>query len=212
MKYLNMNEEGINDFPKRYRANLINSLGGFKSVVLIGTKDNLGEENLAIFSSLFHLGANPALCGLVVRPSNPSRNTLGNILNFGEYTINHIHEGIYQQAHQSSAKYPEGVNEFKVLGLTQQHIEGVNAPFVAESRVKFACDFVQKMDIELNDTMLIIGKIKHIIVPEEIIKEDGFLEIEKAGTLTCNGLDSYFRTEKIGRFSYAQPNKPLEFL
>ena len=59
--------EEIDQMTQRYRATFINSLGGFKSVVLIGTKDKNGQENLSIVSSLFHIGANPPLCGLIFR-------------------------------------------------------------------------------------------------------------------------------------------------
>ena len=44
---------------QRKRAHLINSVGGFKSVCLIGTVDKVGQTNLAIFSSIVHIGANP---------------------------------------------------------------------------------------------------------------------------------------------------------
>lgn len=41
------NENAIAAFERRYRANFINSLGGFKSLVLIGTKNRDGSENRA---------------------------------------------------------------------------------------------------------------------------------------------------------------------
>ena len=50
-----INAEDINNFEQRYRATLINSLGGFKSLVLIGTRNKEGKSNLAIFNSFFHL-------------------------------------------------------------------------------------------------------------------------------------------------------------
>ena len=71
--------ETIDRLEKQQRVHLINSLGGFKSVSLVGTVDNLSNENLAIFSSIFHIGANPPLIALVFRPSPPERDTLKNI-------------------------------------------------------------------------------------------------------------------------------------
>ena len=53
----------IQSLNQRYRAQLINSLSGFKSANLIGTQDGEGKSNLAIISSVVHLGANPALVG-----------------------------------------------------------------------------------------------------------------------------------------------------
>ena len=41
---------------QRKRAHLINSVGGFKSGCLIGAVDLIGQTNLAIFSSIVHIG------------------------------------------------------------------------------------------------------------------------------------------------------------
>ncbi len=199
------NHEDILGLEKRFRANFINSLGGFKSVVLIGTKSTQGNENLAVFNSLFHLGANPALCGMVVRPNEKKQNTLGNILQTKFYTINHIMLSFYKQAHQCSAKYDDGISEFNEVGLTPEYLDGISAPFVQESVVKFGCEFVQKIDIELNGTTIIIGKIIKVVVPDHCLGNDGFLNLEQAGSITNSGLDSYHTTQTISRLSYAKP-------
>lgn len=203
-------QNDIENLETRFRANLINSLGGFKSVVLIGTKSLQGNENLGIFNSLFHIGANPAYCGFIIRPNEVKQNTLGNIINTGQYTINHILPRFYKQAHQCSAKYEEGISEFEKTGLTPEYIDSILAPFVVESSIKFACDLVQKTDIELNGTTLIIGKIIKIIAPDTYILNDGFIDIEEAGTITCSGLDSYHRTNEIGRLSYAKVDREIK--
>jgi flavin reductase (DIM6/NTAB) family NADH-FMN oxidoreductase RutF len=199
--------EDLLEMETRYRASFINSLGGFKSVVMVGTKNNEGQENLAIFNSLIHLGANPALCAFIIRPDVSPRHTLENILETGIYTINHLNLDIYKQAHQSSARYPREVSEFEAVGLETEYLEPIKAPFVAKSQVKFACEFAQKIPIELNGTTLIIGKIIMVSVPETCIEADGFIDIENAGSITVSGLDSYHETSKIARLSYAKPDK-----
>lgn len=204
------NQEDIVNLETRYRANFINSLGGFKSLVLLGTKSLQGNENLATFSSFFHLGANPALCGIVVRPNVETQNTLGNIVSVKQYTINHVLPDFFKQAHQCSAKYEAGISEFKEVGLNPLYIEGITAPFVKESMIKFACELIQKIDVVLNGTYIIIGKIIKVIVPDEFVHPDGFIDIEKAKTITCSGLDSYHATSQLGRLSYAKVDIPLK--
>lgn len=203
------NQSDIENFETRFKSNLINSIGGFKSIVLIGTKSLQNNNNLALFSSLFHIGANPAYCGLIIRPNKETQNTLGNIINTQQFTINHILPTFYKQAHQCSAKYEEGISEFDKVGLTPEFIDLIKAPFVAQSKIKFACEFVQKINIELNNTTLIIGKIIKIIVPENYILSDGFIDLEKAETITCIGLDSYHTTNKLSRLSYAKVDKEI---
>jgi flavin reductase (DIM6/NTAB) family NADH-FMN oxidoreductase RutF len=199
----------IEAMETRYRAAFINSLGGFKSVVLIGTKSEAGQENLAIFNSFFHIGANPALCGIIVRPDVSPRHTLQHILDTKFYTINHLNENIYEQAHQTSARYDATESEFQATGLTPLYKNDFYAPFVAESHTQIGCALEQKIDLTINGTILLIGKIIYVNLPENALQADGFIDLEASGTITCSGLDSYHKTEKLARLSYAKTDKPL---
>ena len=188
------------------RANFINSLSGFKSLSLIGTVNGKGVSNLAVFSNIVHLGADPALIGFINRPLSAAPHTLQNIQETGIYTVNLVTESMYKQAHQTSAKYPDGVSEFEMTGLTAEFKKGCIAPFVAESPVQYVLKFVQVMPIELNNTFLVIGSLQEAFVPVGIQEEDGFLDLAKAGILTSLGTSGYYKTEKINNLPYAKVN------
>jgi flavin reductase (DIM6/NTAB) family NADH-FMN oxidoreductase RutF len=194
---------------KQKRVHFINSLGGFKSVALVGTATKNGATNVAIFSSLFHIGANPPLIGLIFRPSPPERDTMTNILETGFYTINHINETIYEQAHQTSARYEAAISEFEATKLNPEFRDQFPAPFVAESKVQLGIEFREKLDLSINDTTMVIGEIVSVYLPSDCILKDGFVDLEHANTLTCSGLDSYHKTVQLNRFSYAKPDKEL---
>ena len=206
-KHISFSE--IMNMDKHERVHFINSLGGFKSVSLLGTANNYGQTNLAIFSSIFHIGANPPLIAVIFRPSPPDRDTLRNILETGFYTINHINENIYKQAHQTSARYDADISEFVVTNLTPEYKNNFKAPFVKESNIQLGVEFKEKIDITINNTIMIIGEIKEVYFPQNCLCEDGFLDLEKANTLTCSGLDSYHKTIKLDRLSYAKPDKAI---
>lgn len=202
----------LKSFEKRYRAAFINSLGGFKSVSLIGTQNKNGQTNLAIFSSLVHIGADPALMGFVVRPDTAERHTLENILETSFYTINHIHPEIDENAHQTSARFPREVSEFKAANLTEDYQENFFAPFVKESDIRLGMEFKERVDFTINGTSFIIGEIKQVYFPSACLQSDGALDLEAARTITCSGLDSYHTTNKISRLTYAKPdNWPEKF-
>ena len=201
--------EALTQLEKNERAHLINSLGGFKSLALVGTSDSKRNTNLAVFSSIFHVGANPPLIGLIFRPSPPERNTYSNIIETGFYTINHVNETIYKQAHQTSARYDKEISEFEITGLTPEYKDAFFAPYVAESNIQLGIEFKEKIDLTINNTTLIIGEIKHIYIPKNCLSKDGFVDIEKANTVTCSGLDSYHKTVQLDRLSYAKPNKEV---
>lgn len=189
---------------QRKRAHLINSVGGFKSVCLIGSVDLVGQTNLAIFSSIVHIGANPPLISFIMRPDAVERHTLANILETGSYTINHLNASIYKQAHQTSARYPKEIAEFDATGLSTEYKANCNAPFVKESNVQLELEFKQRIDLTINNAIMIIGEIKNIYFPYDCMQEDGFLDIEKAGTITCSGLDSYHLSKSLARLPYAK--------
>lgn len=199
----------IMNMEKQERVHFANSLGGFKSVGLIGTKNKNNQTNLAIVDSILHIGSNPPLFGIVFRPGVVERHTLENILETGFYTINHITEKIHKQAHQTSARYDRTCSEFDETGLIPEYKNGFLAPFVKESNVKLAMEFKEKVTLSINNTVLIIGEVKDVYFPENCLQKDGFLDIEKAASLTCSGLDSYHKTTRISRLSYAKANKEI---
>ena len=59
----------------RERARFVNCLSGFKSANVIGTRDRHQQDNLAIVSSVVHLGSNPPFLGFIMRPQSVTRHT-----------------------------------------------------------------------------------------------------------------------------------------
>jgi flavin reductase (DIM6/NTAB) family NADH-FMN oxidoreductase RutF len=201
--------KAIMNMEKQERVNFINSIGGFKSVCLVGTQNNLKQINLAIHSSLVHIGSNPPLFGIIFRPGVVERHTMENILTTKYYTINHINEKIYRKAHQTSARYPRNVCEFDAVQLQSEFKNDFFAPFVKESAVQFAMELKEKIDLKINNTVLIIGEVKAVYLPQNCLQVDGFLDIEKANSITCSGLDSYHTTQRLDRLSYAKADREI---
>jgi len=196
-----------------YRANFINSLTGFKSASLIGTINAQGVPNLGMFSSMVHIGSDPALIGYINRPLAAAPHTLANIKSNGFYTVNHIHPSFVDKAHQTSAKYPDEVNEFSEVGLTEEYLEGINVPFVKESAIKYLLSLKEIVPITLNDTFLVIGQLEQVLIdPSLQPTADGFLELDQLGSICSNGLDAYYKTTLIDRYAYAKPGKVAEKL
>ncbi len=203
MKLTAANIEGL---ERIFRLNLINSITGIKPANLIGTISDAGETNVAIFSSVIHLGSDPPLIGLVVRPAGDvPRHTYENIRENGFYTINHVHKPFAQRAHQTSAKYDREVSEFEACGLTEEFVEGFPAPFVAESAVKIGLKFEEEVPIKLNRTIFVIGSVQLIIVPDGALDESGRMDLGSVGNVGISGLDGYYHLERFAQFEYARP-------
>ena len=196
------------NYDKRQWTRIINCLSGFKSVNLVGTVNSKGEENLAVISSFFHIGARPPLLGFVVRPhSNKSpRHTLVNLKELGFYTLNAVTMDNHLKAHQTSARYPIDVSEFKECGLTSEYKNDFAAPYVEGSPLQVGVKVIEVMDVEYNGTHIVVGEICEIHLKEGMLQEDGFIDLEAGGILGLSGLDSYHTTKRIHRLSYAKPD------
>ncbi|MCU7553480.1 flavin reductase [Alteromonas sp. ASW11-19] len=199
--------ENFDAMPQRFRANFINSLSGVKAANVIGTRSE-AAENLAIISSVFHVGANPPLLGMLMRPHTVVRDTLENILQSGVYTINHVGSEWVDKAHHTSARFDADVSEFAQCGLTSWYSESHAAPYVQESRVKIGLRLSQHLTLE-NKTVLVIGHIQEVILANNTVAEDGYVDIEALGSAAITGLDSYHSTTRLARFEYAKPDTPV---
>ena len=203
MKHLS--KKDFDDLQKFYRINLINSCTGYKSANLIGSKTNDKINNVAIFSSITHLGSDPALIGFITRPENGNRNTYNNIIKNNFFTINHIVKNQIISSHQSSAKYPKNISEFDKTNLIAEYKNNFDAPFVKGSPVQIGCSFINKYFIKENNTTLMIGKIEMLFIDEKLLLEDGFVQLDKEDIITINGLDGYALPKLIKRLPYARP-------
>ena len=203
MKHYNTRD--IAEMDKIFRLNLINSCTGYKSANLLATRASTGKTNVAVFNSVMHLGSNPPLLGFILRPATIPRNTFKNIKETGVFTVNHIHQDMIEQAHQTAAKYEEHISEFHKTGLEEEYLDDFFAPYVKQSSIKLGCHYLNEYHIIENDTVLVVAEIEHIYFEEGIQMPDGWLRLDDAGTVAINGLDGYALPALLDRFHYAKP-------
>ena len=192
---------------KLQRVQLATSLPGAKPICLVGTISEDGDKNLAPFSSVTHLGSNPALLGMVTRPDTVERHTLRNILATEQWTLNHVTEEIVEQAHHCSARYPEDTSEFEVTELNPEFLENFTAPFVKESPIRIGMILEDVLDIKANNTKLIIGRVELVDLPVGALSDDGSINLPELGSLASTALDTYFSLNYLTKLPYAKPKK-----
>jgi flavin reductase (DIM6/NTAB) family NADH-FMN oxidoreductase RutF len=205
MTYFNIDD--INNLEHLYKINLINSCAGYKSANLIATKSIDYKTNVAIFSSVIHLGSQPALLGFILRPTSVPRNTYNNILETGYYTINHVHKNILKDAHHTSAKYKKTISEFDVTNLKTDYKDDFYAPFVKNCPIQIAMKYIEEYNIKANNTKLVIGEIQGLYIENHLLQKDGFINLSLGDIAAINGLDGYAIPKLKKRFEYQRPIK-----
>ncbi|MAI88776.1 MAG: flavin oxidoreductase [Candidatus Marinimicrobia bacterium] len=203
-----LDSKKINKLNKFYRANLINSIVGIKQASLIGTVSKNKIANVAIFSSIVHLGSNPALIGLFTRPVTiPPKQTLNNILEMKDFTINHLNNTINIRGHSTSYKFERNESEFKECLLTEKYIENFNAPFVKESNISFGLSYIRHEKIKENGVVFIIGSLKHILVNNNNITNNGEIDLSGLDSIGVSGNNTYYKLSKSQSLEYIKKEK-----
>lgn len=202
----NFSRAQINEMDKIRRLNLINSCTGYKSANLIVTKSLSGISNVAVFSSVTHIGSNPPMISFITRPLSVKRDTYNNIKENPYFTINHITENIIEDAHHSSASYDSDISEFDKTNLEEEYKNDIQIPFVKNSPVQLFCKYLNEYHIVENDTVHIIATIENLFFDENLLHKDNWLQLDRAKVVTINGLDGYALPLLLDRFAYAKPN------
>ncbi|SDS23897.1 NADH-FMN oxidoreductase RutF, flavin reductase (DIM6/NTAB) family [Polaribacter sp. KT25b] len=203
MQFFNITD--ILNLNKIYKINLINSCSGFKSANLLGSISDNGIYNVAVFSSVTHLGSNPPTLGFILRPTTVPRDTYKNIKETGIFTINHIWEDSIEDAHHTSAKYPKEISEFNMTNLEPEFKGKFKAPFVKNSPVQMSMKFIEEIYVSSNDVILIVAQIQELYINDELLEEDGLINLSKGNIATINGLDTYAIPKFKKRLSYQRP-------
>jgi flavin reductase (DIM6/NTAB) family NADH-FMN oxidoreductase RutF len=205
-----ISKEAIARMEKVPRLNLVNSCTGYKSTNLIATKSIDGQSNVAIFSSVTHLGSEPPLIGFIMRPTTVPRDTYKNIKETGYFSVNHVTVDMIEDAHHTSANYDLGISEFDKTNLEEEYKTDIEIPFVKGSPVQLYCKYVNEYYIKENNTIHIVASIEELFFDEELQHEDGWLQIDKGNVIALNGLDGYCLPKLVDRFQYARKDQPTQ--
>lgn len=148
-----------------------------RCTVLVSTTDKQGRPNAAPFSFVTPVSANPPL---VLIASAPSRHTLSNIRETGEFVLNIVPESILDKMWICSRAFPKGVSEIKEAGLTERKSECVKAPSIEECAGWIECRL--EVEHEAGDHILVIGRVLYVGCHDELMKADQF-DITSAKTV-----------------------------
>ena len=204
MKYTSYHLSDILAMDKIPRLNLINSISGYKSANLIGTIDADGRSNLAIFSSVVHLGSNPAMLAFIMRPTTVARHSYDNIQSSRQYTINHVSLDMTAEAHYTSAKFEIEQSEFEACGFTEEYHQDFRVPYVQGSPVQIGMKLEEVVSIKANGTIMVIGSVQQLHIDSSIIDDDHALNLESGSVAALSGLNTYYKAAKIAKYSYAR--------
>ena len=139
-----------------------------------------GVRNLAPFSFFTVASRNPPMLCISVGPrtsdDQPTKDTLDNVEQTGEFVINIVSMPLANNMHESSKTHPPKADEFEAAGLTPVPCEVVRAPRVEEAGVSMECTLDRMLP--LGSDHLIIGRMVRFHVRDDLY-HNGRIDLEK---------------------------------
>ena len=104
-------------------------------------------------------------------------------------------------------KFDKDISEFEACGLTEHYRDDFFAPFVKECSIKIGLKLREYVPISSSKTTLIVGELQQVLLPDEIIDEKGYLNLEDGKSMGISGLNSYYELIYKESFPYARVNE-----
>ncbi len=136
----------------------------------IGTISAAGVPNLAPYSFFNAVSGIPPT--FVFSPGRSTRrDTLDNVREVGEFTINVVSVEVVEAMNASSASFEPGVDEFAACGLTAVPSRSVRPPVVGECKANIECVVTRIVDIghAEHGNGLVIGEAVEFHVAEHLL-------------------------------------------
>lgn len=151
-------------------------------VAFISTISTNGIRNIAPYSCIM-----PILrpLDLICIASAMRRDTLKNIRDTGEFVVNMTGETFADKVIPTAKFTSPETDEFELAGLAEKPSEIIRAPGIAGSYAWMECKLFK--EYEEPNYILVVGKVVHLEVADDVLTEGGSLDIAKARPLMMTG-------------------------
>ncbi|BCS30474.1 flavin reductase family protein [Aspergillus puulaauensis] len=162
----------------------------------ISTQSPSGTSNLAPYSQFNNLTFDPpyVMFSSNQTATNSRKDTVINAESTGQFMWNLATYPLRHAVNITAEQVPYGVDEFTRANLTKEPASKVNCPMVAESPVKFECEYHTTIRLPGNPPMgtvdVIIGRVVGVHIAESVLT-DGILDVRKTEPIARCGYYQY---------------------
>ncbi|MEG0919601.1 MAG: flavin reductase family protein [Anaerovoracaceae bacterium] len=168
-------------------------------VVMVSAGTMEGENNIITIAWTGIINSDPPTTYVSVRKERFSHHI---IEDNKEFVINLVNEKLAFATDYCGVKSGRDVDKWKEQNLTREKGQVVAAPMIKECPVSLECKVIDVRRMNTHD--MYIAEIVNVNVEENIINENGRIELDKA-KMVCYNHGEYFgiKKEPLGRFGYS---------
>ncbi|KAJ5909213.1 hypothetical protein N7495_001895 [Penicillium taxi] len=162
----------------------------------ISTKNHEGQSNLAPYSQFNNLTFDPpyVMFSSNQTPDGQRKDSVRNVEQTGKFVWNLATWDLREAVNISAEQVPYGVDEFEQANVTKEPATLMDVPMVAESPVRFECEYFTTLRLPGNGPMgtvdVVIGKVVAVHIKDEVMT-DGILDIKKTKPIARCGYYQY---------------------
>ncbi len=203
---------------------LMTDLVAPRPIAWVSTQDAAGHRNLAPFSYYQAVCSAPPMVMIACawRPDGSPKDTLRNILETGEFVVNHVGRGHAEAMNATSAEYPAEIDEWAELArssvarLTPQPSRHVAPPRIGEVAAALECRLSHAIPLGAGpagrpSSTMIVGEVLAFHVAAALLRRDARgrrLAIDPSGLDAVGRLGGIAYTATADRFELARPRVP----
>ena len=209
--YFNPSEVGM--APPPFQHTVFNALVVPRPIGWITTMSAEGVVNLAPFSFFNAISAAPPCviyCPSYFKPGvDKPEDSLVNVEATGEFVYNMCTHDLREKMVLTTKKSPRSFDEFANVGLEAAACEQVKPPRVNDSPIALECKYVQSVQLPApadgNPATAVIGQVVGIHIADDVITDDGLVDMKKLRPLARLGYYDFAVIEPDQIFSMQAP-------
>lgn len=166
-----------------------------RPIAWVSTVDAAGVRNLAPFSYFNIACAQPPMLLFCPqhRPNGGHKHTLANVEATGEFVLHVVSEDLVALMNQTSADYPDTMDEFEQTGLAAVPSDLIAPPRVADAKIAFECRVEQIVPLGgATGGAVVIGRVVLAHVADEVWN-DGHIVLDALRPVARLAGNSYAR-------------------
>ncbi len=209
--YFDPGEVGMK--PPPFKHTVYNALVVPRPIGWISTMSAEGVINLAPFSFFNSLSPDPPCVMYCTNGykagTTEQKDSLVNVEATGEFVFNMCTYDLREQMIVTSIVSPNSIDEMAEAGLEAAPCEQVRPPRVKASPIALECKYLQTVDLPAapngSRSVSVIGQVVGIHIADDVITDDGKVDIMKARPLARLGYLDYATIEAENIFSMHTP-------
>ena len=168
-------------------------------VVLVTCVDSKGKPNIITLAWVGTLCSEPPTIGLGIRPTRYSHKLIENCK---EFVVNIPTTKIVRETDCCGVTSGRDVDKFSNTKLTQRLADKVKVPLIHECPVNIECILKQKLTLGTHD--LFVGEIVQVHIDQDILDENGNVDLTKGSPFTYNLGEYWSLHKKIGTYGFSK--------